>query len=273
MDVTRVDWDRIMSFLNLRPPEGLSREFIYLAHQALHEFDDVGDFIWKIPSFLDHETKLEKRKLKSYFPLSGNEEKDAFSTWLRSTRWAEESNKLENVFPHLIATGNLFTVLALFEAYCLKLGKILERQTGRSIQSVSGQGISRIFKFYSSVGVQYRTIRYYEQIDAALRIRNCLIHAEGLLSWSREERTLREMVQNRTYLQPELRAKKETPKSIRHRVSIVGGEIGDRLKITNDYAFDVVWYAKNYIIAAAEMAHFLTPNGLHRGRPIDYKLG
>jgi hypothetical protein len=250
------EWTRISKFLNTALEDDADGGFIDIAKEALLEFGDVADFIWKIPKFLRSETELEKRKLEAYFPLSGNPDQDKFANFLRSTRWSHESHKLEHRFPELIGSGNLFTVLALFEAYCLKLGKLIEQRTEHSMQNVKGQGISRIFKFYSIVGIKHTSLPFFEQLDCALKIRNCLVHAEGLLSWSRDEAALRKIIRDRTFLEPSRRSKKGTIKTRPPEVSIIADSIGDRVKITNDYAFDVVWYAKNYFIGAAEIAHF-----------------
>jgi len=251
------EWDRITKFLNTAVEDGEDSSFIDIARDALLEFGDVADFIWKVPNFLDTETALEKRKLKAYFPLTGNPEQDELANMLRSARWSHESHKLEHRFPELIATGNLFTVLALFEAYCLKLGKLIEQRTERSLLNVKGQGISRIFKFYSLVGIEYVSLPFFEQIDCALKIRNCLVHAEGLLSWSRDEVALRRSVRDRIFVDPGRRLKRDASRSNPREVSIVSDTTGDRIRVTNDYAFDVVWYAKNYFIAASEAAHLI----------------
>jgi hypothetical protein len=256
MEENAEEWARIIRFFNTKVGEGADAGFVQIAREGMLEFDDVADFVWKIPNFLDAERALEKKKLQAYFPLSGDPDQDKLAKFLRAARWSHESHKLNNRFPELIGTGNLFIVLALFEAYCLKLVKLIEDRTEHRIHKVKGQGISRIFNFYSIVGIKHTTLPFFEQLDCALKIRNCLVHAEGLLSWSRDEVALRKIVQDRIFTEPKRRSKERNKKSLSLRVSVVDGVTGDRIKITNDYVFDVVWYAKNYFIAAAETAHF-----------------
>ena len=42
-------WTRMMAFLNLKVEEGQDKRFVSLAHEALEEFSDAADYIWKIP--------------------------------------------------------------------------------------------------------------------------------------------------------------------------------------------------------------------------------
>ena len=39
-----------------------------LRKRAFREFSDITDFIWKAPRLIDHEAKLEAKKLDAYFP-------------------------------------------------------------------------------------------------------------------------------------------------------------------------------------------------------------
>jgi hypothetical protein len=42
-------WTRMMAFLNLKVEEGQDKRFVSLAHEALEEFSDAADYIWKNP--------------------------------------------------------------------------------------------------------------------------------------------------------------------------------------------------------------------------------
>ena len=74
--------------------EEIENQYQKIADRAYLEFTDVADYIWKSPRLIEHETKIETRKLKDYFP---NNEEHA------KLRWHFESNKLNSVFPYLIA--------------------------------------------------------------------------------------------------------------------------------------------------------------------------
>jgi hypothetical protein len=105
-----------------------------LKSRAFSEFNDVGDFIWKSPRFLIHETTLEKEKLKDYFPEGGETAR---------LRWQHESAKLGSTFPYLIAIGNLFSATSLFETYLLLLVELLQETTTITIDKTKGQGFPR----------------------------------------------------------------------------------------------------------------------------------
>lgn len=81
-----------------------------LEWSAFNELNDVSDYIYKSPRLLTHEKDLEMRKLAAYFPEGGI---------TADIRNHYESIKLNVTFPRLIAMGNLFLVLSVFENYVL----------------------------------------------------------------------------------------------------------------------------------------------------------
>jgi hypothetical protein len=112
---------------------------------------------------------------------------------------------LLGVLPYLIATGNLFSAASLFETYCLVLSKEVETRTQSKLSDLRGNGIQKLFKFLSEQGIRHHDIELREQVAAALKIRNCLIHCNGLLSWFREEKEVRKIIASKRYLSPEHR--------------------------------------------------------------------
>jgi hypothetical protein len=89
--------------------------------------------------------------------------------------------------------------------------------------------VTRSINYLKKKGVDVASIALYEQAQAAMRIRNCLVHAAGMLSSARDEKELRRIQANRIYLAPDLRKK-----SIEEKVVIVRDTpLGDRLQITN----------------------------------------
>ncbi|MFY9698863.1 MAG: hypothetical protein WAK34_11210 [Rhodoplanes sp.] len=149
-----------------------------LAKRAYNEFSDVLDFIWKSPRLIDHEYKLETKKLEAYFPLTGNPEQDSSALKYRQMRWALEGNKLESTFPYLIALGNLFASVSLFETYCLMLCKFVDSKASKSLINCKGSGISKLFNFFIANGVELKDVSLYQQVRAALKIRNTLFSRE-----------------------------------------------------------------------------------------------
>ncbi len=253
-EVEQEEWTKVAQFLNSTKEEE-NEEFRDFARRVLLEFSSVADYIWKTPNFIEHETTLEQEKLSAYFPLSGNLNADEAMLRLRKQRWALESHKLFGLFPNLMAVGNLFVSLAMFEAHCLRLARLIEQRSSHSVASGRRRGVSKIFEFFSISNIQHFTLPNARQVEAALSIRNCLIHAEGLLSWDKNEESLRRIIGKGTYLSPfHLERRKKLGRAI-NEVVIVTDDLGDRIKIDNDYPFVVTTYGQSYLMAAAQMAH------------------
>jgi hypothetical protein len=217
-----------------------------LAIRAYDEFSDIADFIWKSPRLIDIEMKLERRKLDKYFPLKGIAEEDDLSNRLRKTRWHHEKHKLRAVFPSLIANGNLFTCISVFETYCLMLARTLEEHTTLSLSKGSGIGISKCFRFFDRASIPRDKLVYREQVRSALLIRNCLVHASGLLEWSRDSMELIGLIKEHLYMPPYARDKISKKKL--GGVTIVERTLGHQLQISNDYAHDVAYYLQCHFI-------------------------
>jgi hypothetical protein len=225
-----------------------------LGQRAFFEFEDVADFIWKSPGLIEAEIKSEISKLEAYFPLTGDGEHDKEALRLREHRWFHERRKLSGVFPFLMSTGNLFSTIALFETYCLMLCKELQAGSGVSISEAKGIGISRWFKYLSNVGVNWSAVTFCQQVQAALKIRNCLFHASGLLASSRDEAELRKLVSDATYLSPEHRRRRRALQAEFGEVAVALGPLGDQLKITNRYPWLVSYYVREYFVALCDCA-------------------
>jgi hypothetical protein len=195
------------------PADGTALRPGNLAAQASEEFVNLGDFIYKAPRLIDHERELELSKLDLYFPSGGMG---------RELRWESERHKLDHVFPYMIATGNLFALLSLFESYMFALCVGLQKSTPVKLSNVPGTGVNRLFKFLEKVGVTAGQVPLYPQVQAAIRIRNCLIHASGVLSWTHKDDSLRELQRSGQYLKPEHRNTSAEPFTFRHRHSATG---------------------------------------------------
>ena len=159
-----------------------------LAASAYEEFNNLGDFIYKAPRLVKSERESELAKLERYFPNDSN---------LRDLRWQAESHNLDHVFPYLIATGNLFALLSLFESYLLALCVGIQSSSTVQIKDIHGTGVGRLFKFLGRLGVAAEDMSLHQQIQAAIKIRNCLIHASGVLSWSTNNEGLLKYSTNR----------------------------------------------------------------------------
>lgn len=218
----------------------LDEQLDRLARQSHCEFNDVGDYVWKSPKLIRHETDLELGKLKR-FPSN--------KRYLASLRWRGEAKKLEVLFPSLISVGNLFNAASLFERYLLLLASLLQDRSGKRIEPAKGQGLTKLFNYFKECGLPGGSVPLYEQVQAAARFRNCLVHAGGILAWSRDAKEIKRIQSNCSYLSPSDRKRSKQHASTLDKVTIADSELGECLKISNDYSFVVVFYFRDYFLA------------------------
>ncbi|MGL3108532.1 hypothetical protein [Bradyrhizobium sp. BR 1432] len=155
------EWKRIGDFLNFPEEQELHDLFRRLASRVLHEFDNLGDYIWKTPNLIEHERAVEEEKLRSYFPTTGDPKQDEVAQRLRDTRWFYEFEKLFVSFPNWMSSGNLFLALGLFESYCLRLVRLIEQRSKLSLVDAKGRGTSKMLAFLVSSGIDVFTLSYY----------------------------------------------------------------------------------------------------------------
>lgn len=221
-----------------------------LEWSAFSELSDVSDYIWKSPRLLTHEKDLEMRKLKAYYPEGG------ISADIRNHY---ESIKLNETFPRLIAVGNLFLVLSVFENYVFNLLRILQEQKPIVPRPEMNRGVAEHLKTTKAYGADPFDAKYYEQVLTAISIRNCLMHAKGLLAAFRQAEALRTQIRDCKFLSPDLRKSRSERErsSVSDEVTIEGTGLGEQLVITNGYSHMACSYLSGYFCA---LCGTLNPN-------------
>ncbi len=213
-----------------------------LALVASREFTFAADYVWKAPMLIEQLTSIELNKLARY----PNDSK------ARDFRWEMESMKLRGLYPALLSHGNLFAVCSLFEMYLLQLATDLQPFMKHRLDDTSGQGIARCLAFIRRIGIDANKIELWPQVDAAVKVRNCLMHARGILLYSRHACEIRRMVKNRTFLTREHRKAGVVGADALPRVEIVRSRLGDWLEITNGYSWIVCGYLYNYLLSLCD---------------------
>jgi len=203
---------------------------------AYFDFDNALDYVWKAPTLIEELTKIESKKLKR------NSDPET-----RVWRWIVETEKLRVFFPEMVAHGNMFAVCSLFEVHLLYLCAELQKHTRYRIDGCPGQGIGRWLAYFRRVGVDTTKLSLWPQVAAALKIRNCLMRAKGALQHSRDAPEIRRIVARRTFLTEAHRRPSRT-KSDSVRVEVCSDEIGDRLEISNGYAWLACAYLHDYFV-------------------------
>lgn len=216
-----------------------------LRDQAYLEFTDVSDFIWKAPRLIDSERNLEARKLDAYFPHDGEH---------RQRRKEIGQRKLDSVFPYMLATGNLFSLLSLFESYLLLLAEEIQKINSCQLSEVKGQGVSKLFTYFKACGILPGAQPLHEQVVAALKIRNCLMHASGMLSWSREASELRKIEKTMSFLSNEHRQRRKQIQDPQPLVTLIQSGLGDRIVVQIMYCHVLCGYLSQYFTSLCESA-------------------
>lgn len=213
--------------------------------RAYIELFQVSDFIWKVPRFIEGERAIEAEKLNAYFPQDGIE---------RNSREGMEKRKLNSTFPYMIATGNLFALGSVFESYLLLLAEEVQNLSGQQLGKVKGQGLSKLFTFFKYCGLSLETAPLHEQIVAALKIRNCLMHASGMLYWSKEAAELQRIVNTMSFLSSDHRQRRKQLKDAEPLVNIVQSGLGKRVVVQNMYNHVLCGYLSQYFVSLCESA-------------------
>ncbi|MEG9433741.1 hypothetical protein [Terriglobus sp. ADX1] len=228
-----------------------------LEWNAFRELNDVADYVYKSPRLLEHEKDLERWKLATYFPEGGP---------TADLREHLESVKLNQTFPRLIATANLFLSLSVFENHVFSLLRVLQEQNPTVPREGLGQGVAAHLKAMKAYGAEPYHQPQYEQVLVALSIRNCLMHAKGSLAVFRQAEALRTQVNHRRFLGPDLRKRRfELGRSpAEDEVMIEGTGLDERLVITNSYAHIACSDLRDYFCA---LCGTLNPNTALRPMP------
>lgn len=241
--------------------EGIAniRRQIEQSVEAAHiEFDDLADYIWKSVRLIGHETRLELRKLTDYFPNRPD---------MQEFRWRHERRKLEGTFPFLIAQGNLLSTCTLFELRLLLLAKTVEPIAKRKLSAIRGQGVERYFAFFEALGVGHAALPAWQQVSAAICIRNCVVHSGGALQYSRDAQRLRQIVRTRMFWTPDVRKRvrelAQPGRSERPDVTLFQHALlGERIVITNSYAHWVASLLRDYFMSlCSSVLATLEPDG------------
>jgi hypothetical protein len=220
------------------------KKALELEAEASRSFEHLSDYVWKTPRLIEAEESLERLKIETYFPITGDNEKDRLHMRMRALRNALEMPKLQYSFPTFIANSNLFLSASTFEYYCLNLCKLTETQSKMYVKDIPGNGASRFLNYLKKNGIIAERSPFYRQVMAALKLRNCLIHANGVINMmNKDSKEIRRIVASHEY---DSRFKfdkspkpwpPETPV-----VRILATPVGDQLMVDNEYS----WIASVY---------------------------
>lgn len=210
------------------------------------QFEALSDYIWKTPNFIASEIEVERRKLREYFPGSTDPETDRRANELRKFRAALEGAKLFVHFPRYLAMSNLFLATSIFEHFLYAICRETDAATPYSTVKLETNGITSCFRYLRKLGHDPSDSDVYQQVQAATTIRNTLLHADGLIEFSRNPAKVQSIVSQMEYRPV------NTRQSLQFEPEVsIGGE-PSRLSITNTYAHNCAFYFKQLLLWAAD---------------------
>ena len=198
---------------------------------------DAAEFIWKAPTLIEHQEEIELAKLDNYFPTDGPK---------RRLRWKLERRKMDEVWPSLMATSNVFSVLSLFEFHLLRLASTVEHRFQLKLREVNRTGIFRSLEYLRKVGLcDYERLKRWKQVEAAIEIRNALAHASGVLNHLKNEAKIRAFIKSGSFLDDNPAASRSHEQFDRC-IKIVPSELGDRIQVGNEYPYILCFFLNEF---------------------------
>lgn len=146
-----------------------------------------------------------------------------------------------------MANSNLFLGASLFEFHLFRLCKDIENVTSLHLKDVRGSGVSRLVKFLENAEFCPREAEFHEQVDAAVTLRNALLHAGGVLQLSRDHSKVRRIIDRKTYIEKERRnGNRIVDDDGRPEVALSDDD--QRVEINNMFAFRATKYFRGFLL-------------------------
>lgn len=183
-------------------------------------------------------------KLDLYFP---NDPK------VQMWRWKHESRLLEYVFPKALNYSFAVFVYIEIETRLMRLCNLLQEEFKLPIKATDlrGQGTEKYIEYLNKlIGISNDEIALLDAIRSLGKIRNCIVHTNGFIGESKDNKEIERIIQKELYLKEQDR---NNPKRERKLVVIekMAGE--HRLKVDMHYPFLSCAYARDFFIELYEL--------------------
>ncbi|WP_176467102.1 hypothetical protein [Vibrio metoecus] len=211
------------------------------------EFNELLDFLYKSPRFIKSEKELEDKKLESYF--GDNIE-------LKALRWAIHDRRLNKFYPEFLSQSNLFVTSSIFESYILKLCYEVELIASKKLKEKKVSGVHGLLKYLKDeLGVQYSQLEIWQQIDSIIKIRNCLMHANGALVWSRNGDEIYNILNKKLFLSSKQREAQKKWGGLDDYYFIDEQVIGKVVKVKNEMSIVACGHYKEFLYEVCNLAY------------------
>ncbi|MBI5874957.1 MAG: hypothetical protein HZB81_03790 [Deltaproteobacteria bacterium] len=212
--------------------------------ETILEFESLADCIWKFNLHIADLRKEEMGKLDLYFP---NDPK------VQMWRWKHESRLLEYVFPKALNYSFAVFVYIEIETRLMRLCNLLQEEFKLPIKATDlrGQGTEKYIEYLNKlIGISNDEIALLDAIRSLGKIRNCIVHTNGFIGESKDNKEIERIIQKELYLKEQDR---NNPKRERKLVVIekMAGE--HRLKVDMHYPFLSCAYARDFFIELYEL--------------------
>ncbi len=223
----------------------ISQSYSGIRSDILEDFNALLDYIWKSPRFIRYESEFEEKKLEGYFPEE-EAKSDPHVEFLRNARKYFEDKQLLR-FPRYISTSNLFLATSLFEHYLYAICRGFEQLCDCKVTEQRGNGCERFFRFLEKAGLKPRNAPLYVQVDAALTIRNTLLHANGDLRLSRERQKVEDISNRKLFMEPDRRKSPGMTDDWGNKEVYISSD-NDHMNINNFYSYRAAVQYREYLL-------------------------
>ncbi len=219
-----------------------------ICYSMYNEYSLLADCVWKFNEQIDELKRIELEKLDTYYPNDDNG---------KALRWYFESQKLEYFFPVTLNYAFLIMVFVTIETHLMKTCDLLyeTRKLPLRAKELAGRGLDRYMNYLSKLAsVSRDCISIWPQISNLTKLRNCVVHTAGYIDNSKDEKTIRAMVKDMSYLSKEDKERLALSTNTQeqddlHFQSVLIQQIEgrDRLTIGRDYSFAITTYGRDFL--------------------------
>lgn len=233
-------------------PEGPASDppFAARRHEIHRVFADLCDYLWKLPDFLETERRIERDKMADRYPESGDRETAAWHDHLRTLRFADEFTKLWGSFPRFMASSALLTVISQFEHQLLCIHRELE-EIGLAGERRRGGGIGASLAQVERIAGDRWPPPLLRPIQCGILFRNCLAHADGNVSLSRDAAELRRILRTREYC-PREQLDRRPVADPRFDPGLASSRAGALLAVPMAYSHWLSWAARECLLGICD---------------------
>jgi len=174
----------------------------------------------------------------------------------REIRWMFEGPKHDTFFPTALNYAFVVLVFITLETRLMRVCDVLHEVKGFPVRAkdMSGSGLERYLSYLSKLaGVNRSKLPNWQAVSKLTIIRNCIVHASGIVNYSKDAQEIRSMVINRSYLTKVHRTNIEKyenreGKKRNDDIEITISDNIEKLVVKKSYTHAVSSYARDFLL-------------------------